>query len=170
MVVSGAPEHGADASGSPEQLVLANARAKATAVWECLGSEAAERVVVGIDTDVVLDGTLLGKPSDEAGARLRLERLSGRTHLVLSAVVALGPGESEERSGVAVSEVRFRELSEGILGLYLDSEEWRDRAGAYAVQGLGAMLVDGVEGDLSNVIGLPLALFAQLVPEFFPKP
>jgi septum formation protein len=158
--------------------------------------------VLGVDTEVVLDGRLLGKAPDEAGARERLTALSGRTHEVLSGVVVLGRarpssrnpasstldfvprGETKsrvgagatssvpdapvtERSGVARSSVVFRELSPELLDAYLASGEWRDRAGAYAVQGLGSALMERVEGDLSNVIGLPVGLLLELAPELF---
>jgi predicted house-cleaning NTP pyrophosphatase (Maf/HAM1 superfamily) len=135
----------------------------------------------------------VGKAGNVGEARERLEVLSGRTHEVLSGVVViacrdrsrmqfvrregtndiLGQGsppsvsgdEVAERSGVARSRVTFRNLTPELLAAYLASGEWRDRAGAYAVQGLGSSLVDRVEGDLSNVIGLPVALLLDLVPD-----
>jgi septum formation protein len=138
--------------------VVENARRKARA-----GLELAEgSLVLGVDTEVVLDGRTLGKASDTAAARDRLNALSGRTHEVLSGVVVLGDGE---RSGVARSRVTFQELSGELMGAYLASGEWKDRAGAYAVQGLGASLVERVDGDLSNVIGLPVNLLLELAPE-----
>ena len=145
--------------GEPEVVVLENARRKATAAAAAVGSEA---VVLGVDTDVALDGGLLGKPGDEAAARERLERLSGRTHEVLSGVWLAGAGG--DRSGVARTEVRFRELDGALIDLYLRSGEWRDRAGAYAIQGLGSILIASLEGDFSNVVGLPVALLLQLAP------
>ena len=147
--------------GEPEEVVLENARRKARAVEPGPGD-----LVLAADTDVALDGRLLGKPSSERGARERLVRLSGRVHHVLTAVV-IRPGGSAGRSGVARSEVAFRELDEATLDLYLRSGEWRDRAGAYAIQGLGSVLVDGIEGDFSNVVGLPIRLLLRLAPELF---
>jgi septum formation protein len=174
--------------GDPEQVVLVNARRKARAGLEMAGQGSP---VLGVDTEVVLDGKMLGKAGDATDARVRLEALSGRTHEVLSGVVLLVPERSSlhfvpaegtnhglgeegtlsvssdgvtERSGVARSSVTFRELSPELLDAYLASGEWRDRAGAYAVQGLGSALVVRVEGDLSNVIGLPVGLFLKLVP------
>lgn len=146
--------------------MLANARAKAVAAR----AAGAGGVILGADTDVVVDGHLLGKAADEAEARERLQTLSGRSHDVLSALVLLGPGPGEERSGVERTVVGFRTLDEALITAYLASGEWRDRAGAYAVQGLGAALVEKVDGDLSNVIGMPIPLFAQLAPDFLPKP
>jgi septum formation protein len=164
VVVPGIEE--ARSGADPVDVVLANARAKATAGLQ--GASAG--LVLGADTDVLLDARLLGKAVDEEGARARLEALSGRTHEVLTALVLLDATGRAERSGVERSAVTFRALDDGFLERYLESGEWRDRAGSYAVQGLGAAMVESVEGDLANVIGMPVNLFTQLAPEFFPKP
>jgi septum formation protein len=155
----------------PEGLVLENARRKAEAGMEALGDDAGDAVVLGVDTDVFVDDAMLGQPRDRAGAEQRLRRLSGREHDVLSGLCLLGPratgipgGPLRERSGVARSRVLFRDLDESLLAAYLDSEEWRGRAGAYAIQGLGSILVDRVEGDFSNVVGLPVRLLLELDP------
>jgi septum formation protein len=140
--------------------VLENARRKARAGAELSGAGEGS-LVIGVDTDVALDGRLLGKAADDAAARERLEALSGRTHEVLSGVVVLG---ATERSGVALTEVAFRTLQPAEIDLYLASGEWRDRAGAYAIQGLGSILIDQMSGDFSNVVGLPIALLLQLEP------
>jgi nucleoside triphosphate pyrophosphatase len=153
--------------GVPRAVVLENARLKAGAVHERRDDAA---VVLGADTDVLLDGRLLGKPDDASGARAHLEALSGRTHTVLGGLVLMGPADGEVRSGVAESQVSFRRLSEDLVGRYLDSGEWEGRAGAYAIQGLGSILVERVEGDLSNVIGLPVRLLVELAPELLPAP
>jgi septum formation protein len=153
------------AEGEPAEVVLCNARRKARAGAE-LAHAGSDDLVLGVDTDVAIDGRLLGKASTEAEARGRLETLSGRVHEVLSGVVLIpGGGAGAERSGVARSEVGFRELEAAEVDRYLASGEWRDRAGAYAVQGLGSTLVESLQGDLSNVIGLPIALLLQLAPE-----
>jgi septum formation protein len=163
-------------------VVLENARRKAHAGLRQVG-EGEGVVVLGVDTDVALDGRLLGKAAREEEARDRLEALSGRTHEVLSGVVLLGldalvadsatkasgaarkDPSTGERSGVASSYVTFKRLDDATLTMYLRSGEWRDRAGAYAIQGLGAILVDELRGDFSNVVGLPLALLLDLAPE-----
>jgi nucleoside triphosphate pyrophosphatase len=168
--------------GEPAEVVLENARRKAQAGLRQVG-EGADVVVLGVDTDVALDGRLLGKASTAEEARGRLELLSGRTHEVLSGVVFLGldalvpdggtkasaaPGTDlgiGERSGLARSYVTFKRLDDATITRYLRSGEWRDRAGAYAIQGLGAILVDELRGDFSNVVGLPLALLLDLAPE-----
>jgi nucleoside triphosphate pyrophosphatase len=150
----------------PADLVAENARRKARAVAARVGKGA---LVLGVDTDVALDGRLLGKPADERGARERLEALSGRTHEVLSGLVVLAPQPApappEERATFERSLVTFARLPPAAVERYIDAGEWRDRAGAYAAQGLGSMLVERVEGDLSNVIGLPLRRLLALAPE-----
>ena len=143
----------------PERLVVENARRKARAGLE---RAAAGGVSLGVDTEVVVDGRALGKAEDADVARRYLELLSGRSHDVFSGLVLLG---EEERAGTARSQVTFRRLDERAIELYLASEEWRDRAGAYAIQGLGSLLVERIEGDLSNVIGLPVGLLLELAPE-----
>jgi len=160
----------------PEALVLENARLKALAGVESLGGDVGDRAVLGVDTDVFCDGRMLGQPSDRDEAEKRLRTLSGREHEVLSGVCILGPSATgipgaplRERSGVSRSLVTFRDLDAATLSIYLDSEEWRGRAGGYAVQGLGSILVDRVEGDFSNVVGLPIRLLLDLDPALAPK-
>jgi septum formation protein len=143
--------------GDPRALVRENALRKARAVV------AADRVLAA-DTAVVLDGHAFGKPSDEHEAETFLRRLSGRTHEVMSGI-ALREPDGAERSDVAVTKVRFRRLEARDLAWYLATEEWRERAGAYAIQGRGAALVEGIEGDYWNVVGLPVAALLRLVPD-----
>ncbi len=147
--------------GDPKAVVLENALRKARAGRGLAG--APEGVpVLGVDTDVALDGRLLGKASDEAAARRRLEALSGRTHDVLSGIAVLD--ESGEASAVTRTEVTFAELEPATIDLYLASGEWRDRAGAYAIQGLGSILIASIRGDFSNVVGLPVPALLELLP------
>jgi septum formation protein len=148
--------------GDPGDDVLESARRKATAV------DATGALVIGCDTEVVVDGKALGKPAVEQAARENLELLSGRSHEVLSGLALAGPESDRIREGVARSVVTFQALSAAEVDRYLASGEWRDRAGGYAIQGLGASLAERVEGDLSNVIGLPLALLLELAPELAP--
>ncbi len=147
--------------GDPEELVLENARRKAAAGLRGAPDGA---VSLGVDTDVVLDGRVLGKAADKHAAHSRLAALSGRTHEVLSGLVLLQDG-GRERAGTARSQVTFRDLDSATLDLYLDSGEWRDRAGAYAIQGLGSILIERLEGDFSNVVGFPVGLLLELAPE-----
>jgi nucleoside triphosphate pyrophosphatase len=145
--------------GEPEAVVLENARRKARAGLE----HARDATVLGADTEVVLDGRVLGQPADAAEATSSLEALSGRTHEVLTGVAIATTGG--QRSGVTRSEVTFRDLDEAKLRLYVGSGEWRGRAGAYAIQGLGSILIVRLEGDFSNVVGLPVPLLLELAPE-----
>jgi septum formation protein len=152
--------------GLPDELVVENALRKARAGRDAVGEG---RPVLGVDTDVVLDGRTLGKAADEDDARNRLEALSGRTHEVLSGV-ALIDAAGGERTALARSLVTFRSLDADAMELYIRSGEWRDRAGAYAIQGLGSILVERVEGDFSNVVGLPVRTLLALLPDLPGKP
>ena len=139
------------AEGDPRELVLENALRKMQAVDGDL--------VLGVDTAVVIDGRAHGKPADRGEAEAVLRRLSGRDHEVLSAVALTG-----DRTAVAATRVWFRELDEALVSWYLDTGEWRDRAGGYAIQGKGAALVEHIEGDYLNVVGLPAATLLALEP------
>jgi septum formation protein len=141
--------------GDPAHEVVENARMKARAVGR-------DGVVIACDTDVVLDERALGKPADELEARAYLERMSGRAHTVMSGLVVLVDGE--ERSGLERTTVVFKELGEREIGRYVRFGEWRGRSGGYAIQTLGSMLVERVEGSVSNVVGLPVGLLVDLVP------
>ena len=142
--------------GEPRELALENARRKARAVDG--------ELVLAADTEVVLDGRALGKPADTEQAEDFLRRLSGRAHEVVSGIVLRrGP---DERSDVASTTVRFRRLDDRDIGWYVASEEWRGRAGGYAIQGRGAALVEAIDGDYWNVVGLPVAALVRLMPEF----
>ncbi len=141
--------------------MLENARRKAHAAAGEGG------LVLGVDTEVLIDGELLGKASGEHDARAFLERLSGRTHTVLSGLSLIDA--DRERSGVAGTLVTFRTLPERTIAWYLATGEWRERAGAYAVQGHGAALVEKIEGDYWNVVGLPVPLLLDLAPELLTR-
>jgi septum formation protein len=152
VVVSDADEL---TDGDPVEVAVENARRKALAIE-------ATAPVLGVDTVVVLDGTIYGKPADAADARATLERLSGRTHEVVSGIAVIEAGET--RTAAATTRVRFRQLDPATLDWYLASEEWRERAGGYAIQGRGAALVAGIEGDYLNVVGLPVSALLDLLP------
>jgi len=155
VVVSGVDElYG----GDPNVEVLENAKRKARAV-------ARDGLVIACDTDVVLDGKALGKPADAAEARSYLDRMSGRSHEVLSGLVVLTDGE--ERSGLERTTVVFKRLSEAEKERYVAFGEWEGRSGGYAIQILGSTLVERLEGSVSNVVGLPVGLLFDLAPELF---
>jgi septum formation protein len=144
------------AEGEPRAVVLENALRKARA------RARPGELVLGADTAVVLDGRIYGKPAGEAEARATLEALSGRDHEVMTGIAVADHGA--ERSDVAVTTVRFRALSEAEIDWYLATGEWRERAGGYAIQGRGAALVERIEGDYWNVVGLPVPALLSLVP------
>lgn len=146
--------------GDPRELVLRNAERKARAGAEPAGPEA---TVIGSDTDVEIDDVVLGKPADAEAARERLRALAGRTHRVHSGVWVVGPGAGGGFGEIETTAVTFRDLSPAEIDAYVASGEWEGRAGGYAVQGFGSSLIAAIDGDLSNVIGLPLPLTARLI-------
>jgi septum formation protein len=148
-------------AGAPVDEVELRAAGKARSVAAVAG----ERPVLGVDTEVVLGGRIYGKPANAADAEAMLEALSGRTHEVVSGLCLLTPAWEEVRH--AVTRVTFRALAPRELGLYVASEEWRERAGGYAIQGRGAALVERIEGDYLNVVGLPAALLVNLLAKRF---
>jgi septum formation protein len=124
-----------------------------------------DRPVLGVDTEVLLDGELLGKPADETEAEAMLESLSGRAHDVVSGLCLRTPAWEELHEATTV--VTFRELTPRDLAGYVASREWHGRAGGYAIQGLGASLVERVDGDFLNVVGLPGSLLVRLLATRF---
>ena len=159
VVVADGIEEAHDAALTPAGLTEHNARLKAVAV----AAHFPGRLVLGADTLVYLDGEPLGKPStrDEAAAMLR--RLSGRTHTVCTGVCLAGPDAGTVDCFHDVTEVRFRQLDEQTIARYLANVFVLDKAGAYAIQECGDMIVEGIRGSLSTVIGLPVeALEARL--------
>jgi len=126
-----------------------------------------ERIVIACDTDVVLDDEVLGKPADEAEARAYLDRMSGRAHTVMSGLVVIV--DEEERVGVEKTTVVFKVLSDAEKERYVRFGEWEGRSGGYAIQTLGSSLVERLEGSVSNVVGLPVGLLAELAPELFER-
>ena len=148
--------------GDAVQLVREHARGKALSVAEQAGS----RPVLAVDTAVSLGGRIFGKPKTAAEAEEMLSRLAGQTHVVVSGLCLLTPGwEVLEHDSTRVT---FRELSPRELAQYLSAGEWEGRAGGYAIQGRGAGLVEEIEGDYLNVVGLPGALLARTLAQRFP--
>jgi septum formation protein len=123
-------------------------------------------VTLGVDTTVHLDGRVYGKAADERAAAAMLRELAGRTHTVLSGVCLLtDAGEVVDHAETLVT---FRALEVATIEMYVASGEWRNRAGAYAIQGLGGRLVERVEGDYLNVVGLPGALLLEVLERHAP--
>jgi septum formation protein len=149
------PEVEETTEGDPRGIVVENARRKARAVH---GDP-----VLGVDTTVALDGRSYGKPRDRDEAQRVLRALGGREHEVWSGIALRSGGEEQTRA--VCTRVRFRTVGDDLMRWYLDSGEWRDRAGGYAIQGRGAALVDAVDGDFWNVVGLPVPELLKLAPE-----
>jgi septum formation protein len=138
-----------------------NARRKALAV-------PAAGLVLGADTVVALDGEVLGKPRDAAQAREYVGRLAGRDHAVMGGIALARKGRIEV-AAVGTTRVRFRAVDDAFLDAYVATGEWEGRAGGYAIQGRGAALVSEIHGDYLNVVGLPVGLLLDLVPELRPQ-
>jgi septum formation protein len=169
------------AGSDPVSVAVENASRKAQAVWRAgpvtrrgdSASGVAESsspapparsasAVLGVDTVVVLDGVIYGKPAGIAEARATLEQLAGRVHEVVSGIAVVEDGDV--RTASAITRVTFRDLNAATLDWYLATNEWQERAGGYAIQGRGAALVAGIEGDYLNVVGLPVSVLLELLP------
>lgn len=143
------------------RLVREHARGKARSV----AAQAGERPVLGVDTAVSLGGKIFGKPANAAEAEQMLEELAGETHVVVSGLCLITPGwELVEHDSTRVS---FRELTPREIAHHMTHGEWEGRAGGYAIQGRGAALVEEIEGDYLNVVGLPAALLVRTLAERF---
>ncbi len=144
----------------PAPYVERLALAKADAVLPTTGAA----VVIAADTTIDLDGAIVGKADGPEDAAVMLRRLSGRSHVVHTglAVVSTGPNGSSSASTVVSTTVRFAAIDEATLAWYLATDEWRGKAGAYALQGAGGLLVERIGGSVSGVIGLPLAELVTL--------
>jgi nucleoside triphosphate pyrophosphatase len=148
----------------PDADVVELVRNHATGKARSIG-EPDERPVLGVDTAVHLEGRVFGKPAGPEEAEQMLDALGGRTHEVVSGLCLRTPGwEVVEHE---VTRVSFRELTARDLAAYIGTEEWEGRAGAYAIQGSGAALVERIDGDYLNVVGLPAALLVRLLAERF---
>jgi len=145
----------------PTELVLRHAEGKARSV------HLDGKITLGVDTTVVLDGRVYGKAADAEEATHMLGALSGGTHRVVSGLCLLGAGADVVAH--ELTDVTFRRLDDDAIAGYVASGEWEGRAGAYAIQGLGGRLVERIEGDYLNVVGLPGALLVSLLEERAPK-
>ncbi len=144
------------------ELVREHALGKARSV----AAQAGNRPVLGVDTAVSLGGKIFGKPANAEEAERMLEELAGETHVVVSGLCLLTPGwEVVEHDSTRVT---FRELTPRELAHHMTYGEWEGRAGGYAIQGRGAALVDEIQGDYLNVVGLPAALLVRILAERFP--
>jgi len=161
-------EFRADPSGIPEPARRPHETPSRYAIRiACLKAvEAAGRhssgIVIGVDTIVVLGNAILGKPEGRADARSMLQSLSGRWHEVVSGICLIDCSDGRKRSSFGRSRVHFRRLSPEEIQWYLGTGEYRDKAGAYGVQGYASLLIDCIEGCYFNIVGFPLAAFERL--------
>jgi len=132
------------------------------------GSHVLDTIVLGADTAVVIDGDILGKPRDAADAASMLRRLSGRPHEVMTGISLRGP--EWEAGRVETTTVEFSPLNAADIAWYVESGEGRDKAGAYAIQGLASRFIPRVAGSYSNVVGLPIAAVHELLAEIASRP
>ena len=145
----------------PDALVEAIAEEKAVAV--CRQADDPQAVVIAADTVVALDGAVLGKPADQADAFAMLSALAGKRHQVYTGVAVVGPKGTQVVS--ERTEVAFRPLTEGEIRAYIATGEPMDKAGAYGIQGYGALLIEGIRGDYYNVMGLPVCRLGRMLAE-----
>ena len=145
----------------PAELVCMHAEGKARSV------HTEGRITLGVDTTVVLDGRVYGKAASAEDAAHMLHELAGRTHTVVSGLCLLGVGDDVVAH--ELTDVTFRQLTAETVDAYVASGEWEGRAGAYAIQGLGGRLVERIEGDYLNVVGLPGALLVSVLERHAPK-
>jgi len=144
------------AAGDPVEVARANALAKARAAQRLRPGA----TILGVDTVVALDGEIYGKPADETAARETLRRLAGRTHEVVSGIALVNPANPQVAH--EVTKVSFRALDDELIRRYVETGEWSGRAGGYAIQGKGALLVRRITGDYLNVVGLPVGKLLDL--------
>ncbi len=149
---------------NPEDMVMRLALTKAKNVAEKSREEA---LVIGADTVVVLENKVLGKPKNVEDARRMLRALSNREHTVLTGVAVLDKENGKECAVVESTKVSFRELTEEEIDTYIRSGEPMDKAGAYGIQELGSLFIEGIKGDYFNVVGLPVCRLGKLLKEEF---
>jgi septum formation protein len=158
VIIAPVEEH-EEASTAPHVMVAHNAALKAD--W--VAARRSEALVLGADTTVFIDGTVLNKPYNGTEARAMLRRLSGRTHTVFTGLALRRAADGLRCDDCAVSEVTFHVLDEATIEAYLAQVNTLDKAGGYAIQEHGEMIVAGYTGSLTNIIGLPLENVKQLL-------
>lgn len=149
-------------AATPEEHVMTLAMRKALAV----ASRHPDSIIIGADSVVELDGDILGKPGSPADARRMLARLAGRSHRLLTGIAIVGSGSGKTYQGIEATVVHLRALTDEQLDAYVASGEPMGKAGSYELQGLGAAIIDRIEGDFANVVGLPVAHLARALEDF----
>ncbi len=166
VMPSGLAEDGGDGPARERAPALALAKAREVAARVSIPQSAfriPQCLVLGADTIVECEGRALGKPGDAAEVRAMLRALSGRTHQVVTGVALVDAASGRAETGAAETDVAFRTLSDAEIEAYIATGEPFGKAGAYAIQGLGGLFVEGIRGSPSNVIGLPITVVADLL-------
>ncbi len=166
IIVSDADEDTVDTSAPPEIYVQELALLKATATAKRV-LDRKNALVISADTVVVYDNKVLGKPKDEAEARAMLKMLSGKIHQVYTGFCVLRMKDAMTVCKSVCTSVRFKHLTDEKIARYVATKECMDKAGAYGIQGFGAMLVDAIQGDYFNVVGLPVSELAEILETEF---
>ena len=148
---------------SPCQMVMRLAFEKGIDIADKQKSD----LVISADTIVVLDNKVLGKPKDEKEARYMIESLSGKTHQVITGISLINLENNKKIIDYVISNVKFKNLSEDNINDYISTNESLDKAGAYGIQGYGALLVKEIQGDYFNIVGLPISRLSDLLKEHF---
>jgi septum formation protein len=150
------------ADETPEALVIRHAAAKARSVVD----DYPDALIIGADTVVFVDGEIKGKPADEAQAEAMLTQVAGRSHFVYSGIAVIDTGDGHEEAAYQRTKVHFKKLSPQEITRYVATGEPMDKAGAYAIQGKGAFIVDRIDGDYFTVVGLPMCLLGRVLAGF----
>lgn len=145
--------------GNPRQTVLHNACGKA----QVAARHHANAIVIGIDTIGVFRGKIIGKPKNRAHAKRMLKTLSGTAHRVISGLCVIDGATGKKHTAVEITKVKFREIGKAELEKYLDSGHWKGKAGAYAIQGRARGFVEKIEGELANVVGVPMVELKKIL-------
>lgn len=148
---------------SPCQMVMRLAFEKGMDI----ASRKKSDLIISADTIVVIDNTVLGKPENEIEARKMITSLSGRTHQVITGISLINLDNNKKIIDYVISNVKFKNLSEEDINDYIRTKESLDKAGAYGIQGYGALLVDEIQGDYFNIVGLPISRLSDLLKKHF---
>ncbi|GIP31361.1 nucleoside triphosphate pyrophosphatase [Paenibacillus sp. J2TS4] len=151
---------------TPGQIVETLSERKARAVYERLPAGPPRQIVVGSDTIVVYNGRVLGKPEDRNDARRMLQMLQGSTHQVYTGIACIETGTGKSLIAHRMTKVVIKPLTESQIDHYIATGEPMDKAGSYAIQGIGATMVESIEGDYFNVVGLSLNLLSDMLQSF----
>lgn len=162
-VIKSSTQENYQSNEKPEQIVMALSFKKAFDVSEKINSG----IVIGADTIVVIDNTILGKPENDQDAIRMLKKLSGRSHKVITGFAIIDPENKIKLVDYETSEVVFNKLSKNEIDSYILSREYQDKAGSYAIQGKGAMLVSRINGCYFNIVGLPISKINKSLNHYF---